>query len=178
MAELTTLARPYARAAFEAALYADRLKSWSSMLGVVAGVVREDKVRKYLGSPSATAEQQATTLIDLCGDDIDTPVRNFIRVLAENKRLLLLPEIVALFEIMKANQEKSIEVEVTSAFPLSGVVEEKLAGALKARLQRDIRIHSKTDKGLIGGMVVRAGDLVIDGSVKGKLGKLAETLKV
>lgn len=176
MAELTTLARPYAKAAFEVALSADSLQIWSAMLARVAAVTRNETVGIVLSSPSLTGEQQAQIVIDLCGDEINSPLQNFIRILTANKRLDLLPEILGLFETLKANQEKTVDVDVLTAFPLAESTQRSIAKALKARLKREVNIRSEVDKSLIGGMVVRAGDLVIDGSVRGKLSRLAEAM--
>ncbi len=177
MAELTTLARPYAKAAFEAAVEAGSLGDWSESLATVAAVVSEPAVRSALTSPSLTGEKQAQLVTELCGDEIIGQVKNFIAILAENKRIPLMPEIVTLFETLKANQEMKVDVNVISAFPLSDALQEKLAASLKAKLQREVVLHSETDKSLIGGAVIRAGDLVIDGSVRGKLAKLSESMK-
>lgn len=177
MAELTTLARPYAKAAFEAALESGRLNNWSDNLALAATVIREPAVKAALSSPSLTGEKQAQLVLGICGDDLIAQVKNFITILAENKRIPLLPEIVALFEILKANQEMKVDVNVISAFPLSDAIQEKLASALKSKLQREVILHSETDKSLIGGAVIRTGDLVIDGSVRGRLTKLAESMK-
>ncbi len=177
MAELTTLARPYARAAFEAANEADSLNAWSNAMRLTAAVVSEPSVKAALSSPSLTGEEQASLVSDLCGDEITGQVQNFIKILAENKRISLMQEIVVLFEALKANQEKKVDVNVTTAFPLTDSIEDKLAKALKEKLQRDVILHSEIDKSLIGGAIVRAGDLVIDGSVRGKLAKLAESMK-
>ena len=176
MAELTTLARPYAKAAFEVATSAGALHAWSSMLTQIASVVRNERVAEFLASPSFTGEQQANIVIALCGDEINTELQNFVTVLSENKRLLLLPEIVVLFDILKADQEKTVDVEISTAFELADETEKKLAQAIKAKLNRDVRIYSQIDKNLIGGTVIRAGDLVIDASVRGKLNKLAEAM--
>jgi F-type H+-transporting ATPase subunit delta len=115
-------------------------------------------------------------LIDLCGESLDKSGQNFVRVLANNKRLSLLPEVFKLFEELKAEREKTIEVEVISAFSMDAQAQQKLSVALKNRLKREIKLNTRVDKFLIGGIVVRAGDLVIDGSIRGKLNKLAETM--
>ena len=177
MAQFTTLARPYAKAAFEVALFEDKLQSWSDMLRQVTSVTLTEQVSAYLSSPSISGEEQAQTVIDICGDEISVSVQNFIHILSENKRLPLLVDIVELFEELKAEQEKSIDVEVVSAYSLNDSAEQKLAEALKKRLQRDVKLNTRVDRSLIGGLVVHAGDLVIDGSVRGKLNKLAETMK-
>ena len=176
MAELITLARPYAKAIFEVALAADGLQTWSDMLAQLAVVTGDEKVVGVLSSPSLTGEQQAKIVSDLCGDEINAQLQNFVSILAENGRLPLLPEIVGLFETLKANQEKTVDVDVLTAFSLADEIQEKIANALTERLQRKVNIRSEVDKSLIGGMVVRAGDLVIDGSVRGKLVKLAEAM--
>jgi len=176
MAELSTLARPYARAAFEVALQDSALDSWSTMLGVSAAVARQGKINALLTDPSLSSERVAQSFVDVLGDALDPKGQNFIRLLAENKRLVLLPEISGLFETLKANQEKSVDVEITTAFEVSSEISDKLAGALKDRLQRDIRLATSVDRTLIGGAVIRAGDTVIDSSVRGKLKKLAEAM--
>lgn len=176
MADLTTLARPYAKAAFEVALENKALDQWSRMLTLTASVASIESVSALLSSPVLAAEQRAAVLIDVCGDELDRNGQNFISLLAENKRLQLLAEISANFEVLKANQQKSVDVEITTAFEISPESTEKLAAALKARLQRDIKLSSKVDPGLLGGALIRAGDTVIDDSVRGKLKKLAEAM--
>lgn len=176
MAELSTIARPYAKAAFAVAVQDSALDSWSSMLGLASAVASQDSVSGLLTDPSLSTERVAQSFIDVCGDSLDGKGQNFIRLLAENKRLVLLPEIAALFDILKANQEKSVDVEITTAFEVSSEISEKLANALKTRLKRDIRLATSVDKTLIGGAVIRAGDTVIDSSVRGKLKKLAEAM--
>ncbi len=176
MAELTTLARPYAKAAFEVAVHGGNLQTWSDMLALLANVVSHKAVAAALSSPSLTGEQQAQIVIDLCADEINAPAQNFVKVLSENKRLGLLPEILELFDRLKAEQEKTVDVEISTAFPLASEQEKKLAQAIKAKLNRDVKIHSEINKDLIGGIVIRAGDLVIDDSVRGKLHRLAEAM--
>lgn len=177
MAELTTLARPYAKAAFEVALAGNALEKWSKMLTVSASVTRDEKVGSLLKSPALTSDQVANAFLQVCGDDLDAKGRNFISLLAENKRLVLLPQISQLFEVLKANQEKSVDVEITTAFEISSDISTKLAQALKTRLQREIKMVTRVNQDLIGGVVIRAGDTVIDSSVRGKLSKLAESMK-
>lgn len=176
MAELTTLARPYAKAAFELALQDSALDKWSAMIAVSAAVSAEPGVRRVLTSPSLSSDQISSAFIDVCGDELDAKGKNFISLLAENKRLVLLPEISSLFETLKANQEMSVDVEITTAFEISSDVSSKLANALKDRLKREIILTTNVDQSLIGGAVIRAGDNVIDSSVRGKLSKLAESM--
>ena len=176
MAEPTTLARPYAKAAFEAAAESNELQNWSTMLNLLARVVNHSSVAGILSSPSLTGEQQAQIVIDLCGEETNAKVQNFVRILSENKRMPLLPQILELFEALKAEQEQTVDVAISTAFPLADEQEKKLAQAIKNRLNREVKIHSEINKDLIGGMVIRAGDLVIDGSVRGRLHRLAEAM--
>ena len=177
MAELSTLARPYAKAAFEYAVTIDQgLSTWSEQLATVAQVAQAEKMVKVLSSPSLTSDQQASQFIEVCGDSLSAKAQNFVRVLAENKRLLLLPEIAALYEEFKANREKTVDVEVASAFELDTVIQEKLAAALSTKLEREVNVHTHVDKQLIGGVVIRAADVVIDDSIRGRLNKLAEVM--
>jgi len=176
MAELITLARPYAKAAFEVALQDKDLDGWSKMLGLSAALSADKSVNALLSSPALAGTDQAQALIDVGGDEFVEKGQNFIHLLAQNKRLPLLPQISNLFEEFKANQEKTVDVEVTTAFEVSPEIAEKLAKALSKRLQREIKLETSVDKGLIGGAVIRAGDSVIDSSVRGKLTKLAESM--
>lgn len=176
MAELSTVARPYAKAAFEYALAAGDLAGWSAQLSTAAAVARQDVIKKVLASPAMTADQQAQTFIDVCGDALNDKGQNFIRVLAKNKRLALLSQIVVIYEAHKAAQEKSVDVELSTAFELDAAAQQKLAEALSGKLQREVKVTAVVDKQLLGGVLVRAGDLVIDGSVRGRLAKLAEAM--
>ncbi|MFV0277817.1 MAG: F0F1 ATP synthase subunit delta [Parahaliea sp.] len=178
MAELSTLARPYARAAFEYARGKGELATWESQLATAAAVARQPVMTRVLNNPALTSEQQARTLIDVCGDALGAPMGNFIAILASNKRLALLPEIHSQFALFKASQEKTVEVEVRSAFDLDDATRDKLATALGKRLEREVKVTTATDGSLLGGVLIRAGDLVIDGSVRGRLNKLAEAMNL
>jgi F-type H+-transporting ATPase subunit delta len=176
MAELSTIARPYAKAAFEYARENSSLVEWSEQLTIVAAVVGDESMEPVLGNPGLTAAQQAQTLNDVCGEAIGPQVQNFLVILASNKRLSLLPEIHTQFEQHKANQEKSVDVEVISAFEVAEETKDKLAEALGKKLERKVRVSSSIDEDLLGGVLIRAGDLVIDGSVRGRLNKLSEAI--
>lgn len=177
MAELTTLARPYAKAVFAEAGEKDAFDAWSEDLALLSACVADATLLGILQHPSLTATQQAQTLIDVCGDKLNEAAKNLVAVLAENKRLTLLSEISALYEEMKAKLQNTVDVVVKTAFPLTDEQSAKLSQALKARLQRDVRMTSEVDESIIGGAIIRAGDLVIDGSLTGKLSKLAEAMK-
>ncbi len=176
MAELTTLARPYAKAAFATAVQDNGLGLWSAMLALSAAVAADESVNAVLSSPALTSAQVAASFVDVCGDELDEKGKNFIHLLAENKRLVLLAEISALFEILKANQEKSVDVEITTAYEIGTQLTDQLVKALSARLQREIKLVTRVDQSLVGGAVIRAGDNVIDNSVREKLSKLAESM--
>ncbi|WP_369856177.1 F0F1 ATP synthase subunit delta [Candidatus Thalassolituus haligoni] len=177
MAELTTLARPYAKAVFAEAEEKKSLDAWSDDLALLSAYASDAAMAKVLVHPSLTAAQQAQALIDVCGEKLNDAAKNLVHVLAENKRLTLLTEITALYEELKAQLQNAVDVVVTSAYALTETQSNKLAQALKAKLQRDVRMTSEVDESLIGGAIIRAGDLVIDGSLTGKLSKLAEAMK-
>lgn len=176
MAELATLARPYAKALFELALDQDQLDSWSGQLSTLSQVSEEEKVEQYLSSPSLTAGQQAQMLIDVCGDAITEEGQNLVRVLSENYRLELLSEITLQFEQLKSQRRHTIDVNVASAYALTKQQESNLVKALAKRFDCDVSINVVIDQTLIGGVVIHAGDTVIDDSVSGKLKKLAEAM--
>lgn len=177
MAELTTLARPYAKAAFEFALSANKLQSWFEALEISAAVAEQDQVKKALGVSGLSAAQKASIFVQVCGETMDENQQNFIRTLASNKRLALLAYVKELFARMKAQQEKTIDVEVTAAYELPVDLINKLAQALSAKLDRKVSVQGSVDKSLLGGVVIHTGDMVIDGSVRGRLAKLAEAMK-
>ncbi|MBJ55568.1 MAG: F0F1 ATP synthase subunit delta [Gammaproteobacteria bacterium] len=176
MAESITLARPYAKAAFEVALADKALAQWSEMLTTLAAVSADAKVSSLLKNPALTAKQQSDALLEICGDAISDKGQNMIKLLAENRRLGLVAQIRQIFEVFKAAQEKSIDVDVATAFEPSDALVEQLTQALQKRLDRQVKLHAHVDQRLIGGAVIRAGDTVIDNSVRGKLNKLAESL--
>ncbi len=174
--ELTTCARPYARAAFEHARQAGQLSEWARMLLLCANVARQDSVDLLLNKPSLTGEQQADAFLAICEGSLSSEVENFIRVLSENRRIPLLPEIHTLFEQLKAEEERSLDVSVTSAFPLTEDQLSALAKKVENRLGRSVKLNTQIDKDLIGGVIIKAGDLVIDGSLRARLTKLADAM--
>ncbi|WP_075184774.1 F0F1 ATP synthase subunit delta [Teredinibacter haidensis] len=176
MAELITLARPYAKAAFGCARDNKDLQGWSEALTLAATVTAQDKVATLLSSPGLTSEEKTRALVETCGDTFNDKQQNFISILAENGRLPLLPQVQQLFELYKANQEKSVDVTIQSAYKIDGDMESKLAKALTEKLDRKVSLQTSVDESLLGGAVIRAGDTVIDGSVRGKLVKLAEAM--
>jgi F-type H+-transporting ATPase subunit delta len=176
MAEVNTVARPYTKAAFEYALDKGALDQWSDMLTTASAVAQDELMVRVLGNPALTSEQKAEALIFVCEDEIDEAGKNYVSLLAENQRLPLLSEISAQFEQLKANQQQSVEIDVTTAFDLDEQQQQKLAQALGTKLGREVNLSSTVDKSILGGVVIRTNDLVIDGSVRARLAKLAEAM--
>lgn len=176
MAESTTIARPYAQAAFKLAQQKQALPVWTEMLGLAAVVATDAGMRKLLDNPRITPEQLADLFVDICGDRLDDDGRNMMRLLAERRRLALLPEIFGLYEQFKSEAEGTVKAQLITAFPATDAQKQAIAAALKQRFGRDVELEYVTDPTLMGGAVVRAGDLVIDGSVRGKLTRLGTAL--
>lgn len=176
MAELTTIARPYAKAAFLYASEKNSLDQWEESLALLAALVQDEQLSSALENPRLGSADKAALLAEVCGDTLDEGGRNLVAQLADNKRLGLLPTIHQLYHELKAQQQQFADVEVLSAFELSDAESDKLVAALKQRLGVDVRVNTKVDQSLIGGVLVRAGDTVIDNSVRGRLLKLAEQL--
>ena len=174
MPDKNTIARPYAKAAFEAAR--GRLAPWSEALRRAARAVADPRVEALLHDPRIPSEQLAELVAAVAGPSLEPATRNFIRVLAENHRLGCLAEVSARFDDLKAQAEGTIEVEVISACALSETQQGMLAAALERRLGRTVRLSCTHDPALIGGASVRAGDLVIDGSLRGRLERVARAL--
>jgi F-type H+-transporting ATPase subunit delta len=176
MADKTTIARPYAKAAFAHARAANALGAWSAALTNAAAVVADPRVRPLLTSPHVTSAQLAELVNGIATRDLDDAGRNFIGALADNHRLGVLTEVAALFNSMKDEAERTIDVEVTSAATLNDAQRAELASSLEKRLKRSVRLNCAVDPALLGGAVLRAGDLVIDGSVRARLERLAHEL--
>jgi F-type H+-transporting ATPase subunit delta len=176
MAEKATIARPYARAAFEHARQHGSFDRWSQVLASASTVVGDGRVAKLLTNPKVKSSDLAGLIADVAGDALDEHSRNFLAMLADNRRLGLLPQIAAMFETLRAEIENVADVHVTSAVQLDDSQRQRLAGALRKRLDREVRLHCAVDPSLIGGAVVRSGDFVIDGSLKARLERLASAM--
>ena len=176
MAERATIARPYAKAAFEYARDAQALAQWSQGLKAAGEIVADSRIEDLSNNPQVSAADLAGMVIDISGKALDPGMQNFVRVLAENHRLPLLPEIAAHYEELRSQVENTVDVEVVCAVALSGDQAAQLQEALSKRLKRKVRMHTSVDPALLGGAVVRAGDLVIDGSLKGRLQRLGTEL--
>lgn len=176
MAELATIARPYANAVFDLAKRDASLDVWSATLALLDSIIQDEHVDLLLDSPDMPAAVKAQKLADICGEDIPVSGRLFLQSLADNDRLSLIGEVREQFETLRAEEQRSLEVQVISAFPLTDEQTNEIKIALDRRFNKDVTIEASVDASLLGGALIRAGDVVIDGSVRGKLNKLAETL--
>ncbi|WP_404400834.1 F0F1 ATP synthase subunit delta [Idiomarina seosinensis] len=176
MSELTTVARPYAKAAFDFALEQGALDKWADMLEFAAAVAKDERMASFLSS-SSTVEKTSKVFIGVCGDELDENAENFIKVLAENERLPALPAVSELYQTFRAEYEKEVVVDVKSAVKLLKAQQTELSKALEKRLQRKIKLNCSVDKSILGGLVIEAGDTVIDGTLRGKLDRLANALQ-
>jgi F-type H+-transporting ATPase subunit delta len=173
MSERVTIARPYAKAAFVLARDARQLPHWSDVIGIAATIVADDRVHPLLDNPHVQPAQLVDFICEVGGQSFDQQARNFLGVLAENRRLSYLPEIAQLFAKLRADYERIVDVTVSSAVELSPELRERFTVALRKRFDREVRLHTRIDSQLVGGAVVQADDLVIDGSVRGGLAQLA-----
>lgn len=177
MAESLTIARPYAEAAFKIARDAGALSAWSDALGRLAAVASSKEALELVGNPNLTTAQVASLVADTAGQLLPEQL-NLVRVLAENERLAVLPEIAGQFESMRNAHEGVIDTQVSSAFPLSESQLAEIIGTLQSKYGRQVKVSVSIDPDLIGGVSIRIGDEVIDTSVRGKLAQLANALKV
>lgn len=176
MSELTTVARPYAKAAFDFAIEANAIDTWHEMLVFAAEVSKDATIIEYV-SGGASIEQATELFIKVCDAQLNSNGQNLIKVMAENQRLLVLPQVLAQFSELKAEYEKEISVDVTSAVKLKVAQQKVISAALEKRLARKVKLNCSVDKKIVSGLVIKAGDMVIDGSVKGKLSRLATTIQ-
>ncbi len=176
MAEKQTAARPYAEAVFALAHGRNALPAWSETLALITAVATDENMQRLADDPRVDRARFLELFLDVCGPNLTGEGANFVRLLVENRRLNLLPEIVAQFELLRAEAESRLEATVVSAFPLDAVQLKSLEQGLKRKLGRDVHLSARVDSALVGGVVIRAGDLVIDGSVQGRLTELTSFL--
>jgi len=176
--DATTIARPYAEAVYARAIETDKLDLWSDILSLLATAAKDPALSALIASPKLDRDQMTELMLDLGGGRLSDEGQNLVRVLIENGRLGVLPEIAGLYEARKAEHKGLLDVEVRSAFGLESAQVQQIADALKRKLGREINITSEEAPELIGGFRLRAGDMVIDGSVSGQLGKLANELGI
>lgn len=173
---LSDLARPYAVATFELASASGRRAEWSDMLELLAAVVSDERMAAALRVPRRSAEERAGLVLSIVDDYIDDGARNLVRLMAANGRLTQLPGVAERYEALRADAERRVDAHVTAASELDDEQRARLAQALRQRLDRDVQLYCDVDESLIGGVVIRAGDRVIDGSIRGRLQRLASAL--
>jgi len=176
MAEKTTIARPYALAIFESAKEKGQMAKVTEALQIAATAVSDSSLASMIGSPSVADDKIVALLIDVCGDRASDEVGNFFKLLAEYDRLTILPEIADLFDSYRAEEESTVAAEVVSAVELSDAQKTDIVSGLKKRLGREVTLQCSIDESMIGGAIIRAGDLVIDGSITSQLNKLGLAL--
>ncbi len=176
MSELSTLARPYAEAVFRLAREESDLATWSQRLQALAAIAADPQMARLIADPVVDAARVAALLIEVAGDGLGARGANFVHVLAENDRLALLPAIASRFDALRAEAEGTLEAVITGAQPLTPQQAAELVGALEAKFQRTVSAKEVVDPDLIGGVVIAIGDQVIDGSVKGRLQRMAFAL--
>lgn len=176
MDETTTLARPYAVAVFKRAKESDAIEKWASELAFLSALMADARMRQAAANPKVRRDAFMQAFIGLCEDHLDAEAQNFARLLIQNHRLELVGDIARLFEAYRAEDEGYVSVDVASAFELSAEEQQKLAGTLDTALGRKARLKVTVDRELIGGVYIRAGDRVIDASVRGQVERLAKSL--
>ena len=177
MAEIITVARPYAEAVFSLAKEQKRLDAWRDALGCLAAIMQNHDMAEAVTNPKNTVEEVGAVILDILGERADGEVRYFVETLVETHRLNLLPEIALQFDALKTADEGAIDALVHSAFPLRDDQCKMLIDTLSRHYGKTVRLAVEIDKKLIGGVRVRVGDEVIDASVRGKLSALAASLK-
>lgn len=175
--EQTTISRPYAEAAFKRAKETDSLELWSEMLRNLTTIVKDPLMMGLIANPKVQREQLQVLILEIAGEALSAEGHNFLRVLVENDRVQLLPEIAQLYQELKAQDQGTIEAKVYSAYSVNATQKRKIASALKERLGKEVSLSTEKDPSLLGGIVIRAGDFVIDGSVRGRLQRMAASLK-
>jgi len=176
MAEYTTSARPYARAVYALATETSSVESWGEALALMAAVAADASMQEILDKPQLSKEQKGEIMLKVLSDKLNQQQQNLVRLMAENGRLRALPEVAHQFDIYRAEAEGKVDAEVISAFALTSEQERAITEMLKSKLGRDVSITTSTDESLIGGVVIKAGDTIIDGSLKSQLESLAITL--
>ena len=176
MTDLVTIARPYAKAAFDFSVENEKLSQWSEMFALLSQVLSNEEYIE-LSRVLATSEQQVESLISICGEHLDLHAHNLLRIMAQGNRLNVLPNVCDEFFLLKQKYDQCIDIEVTSAFDLTPEQKESLSQKLKRRFNQQMNLSYAIDKSLLGGIVIRTGDLMIDDSVRGRLERMNDTLK-
>ena len=177
MSELATLARPYAAAVFKRAKETQSTATWSKSLAFMSAVLKNDDISVVVDNPKVNKERLSALMLDICQGHVNDENENFLKLLVHNNRLSLVPAIARLFEAYKAEDEGYVEVDVLTAYALSKDAKQTFTATLEKTLGKKIHMNVTVDKSLIGGVLVRAGDRVIDGSIRGRLQHMQKALK-
>ena len=176
MAELATLARPYAEAAFKRAKPTNTSQAWSESLQFLSVVALDHDVNTIVDNPRVDRDRVLQLLLDICQDHVHEEAKNLLKILLENNRLCLLPQISVLFEALKADDEGYVNVELYTAYSLTKAEQNKYCAMLEKQLHKKVNAVVLVDKSLIGGIIAKAGDKVLDGSIRGQINQLAKRL--
>lgn len=176
MSELSTAARPYAKAVFELANEEGSQQQWSDALSALELIINDEGMGSVIDNPNVSRDQLADLVIGVAGDALDAKAINLVKLLSENDRLAVVPELKAMFEALATESEGSVDATVVSAMELTDDQQTALAATLAKKLGKEVKLSCSVDESLMGGVVVKAGDLVIDGSLKGRLEKMTTVL--
>ena len=176
MSELTTIARPYAKAIYEIASESNKVDAWSDALGLMSAVASDAAMIDVLDSPRLKKEQKGELFLKVIGDKLDSAQKNLVQLMAQNGRLKIMADVAEQFEVYRAAAQGKVDATAVSAFPLTKAQENAITSTLKAKLGREVTLTTSTDASLIGGVVIKAGDIIIDGSMKAQLAMLATAL--
>lgn len=176
MADFITVARPYAKAAFDFAVEHNRIEAWQKMLTLVSHISQDEQIKSILTS-DMKPDSIAQLFINVCREQLDEYQANFIKVMAENKRLILLPDVLMLFIQFVLAKQAVADVDVISATPLTDAQLDKIAAGVEQRLSRKVRLKCHIDKSIMSGFIIRSGDMVIDSSIRGRLNRLSDALQ-
>ena len=176
MADQSNLARPYAQALFELAREQGDLAAWSGQLDLLASIAADSGLRAMINNPNVSPEQVESLIMDVAGEGLSDAGRNLVRLLVRNGRVEALPDIARGYAERRAEAERTIEAEMVTATPINEQQQQQFAAALQGKLGRAVKLDFSVDEELIGGAVIRAGDMVIDGSVKSQLSQLVNAI--
>jgi len=177
MAEAITVARPYAEAVFRLALESKDLSQWSKILQTAAEIAQDDQIKLLVGNPLVSAMQLSELILEIGGKKFTREARNFIKLMVENKRVHVMPQVMELFEQLKAQHEGVLEAKIITAFKLEGGQLDKLVTDLEKKFNRKVEAQVSVDPEIIGGVKVEIGDEIFDASVRGKLEAMTIALK-
>ena len=177
MAEAITVARPYAVAAWRHAEAEGKVDLWAEMLQLMADIVRNETMSKIVTDPRVGTDRLSQLMLDICGGRISDTAESFIKLLVENGKLSLMPEIYAVFAAMKAEAGGAVDATLLAAYPVNAKFEQSIAAAMQKKLNREVKFTTEEDKSLLGGVIIRAGDMVIDASIRGQIESLANELR-